>query len=338
MSRHRYHRNMSTVTVFAWFMLVVATLAGRPVSAQTYISAEPIPSSQVVGAAELAKIESLDYSTRALWAERLLNDCGIVQNVIVTLWQNKAINTILPSNTSYGVAAGGYQGVTDPSYVFKINDSGPGAASAQDIYVLDNALGYALNQGGTAQFGLSYDPSNPYTSPLAYAIVTFQGYLTGEQAQAFFNYLGTIDAALWSGANAGFTQIALQPFGPNNSMLFLIGNVSTSEFTSGIYKAVVTTPGAMYSPLVNGAPSTATSGAAFPGNDWTSSPNGQGYLSNLVNPSQQLLYQLAALRRTHLQAVAMLLQAINGGNVASYLGAQFKCPGGATAWTANNSH
>ena len=40
---------------------------------------------------------------------------------------------------------------------------------ASDIFVLDNALGYVLNQGGTARFGLSYNLSNPYTFPLAHA-------------------------------------------------------------------------------------------------------------------------------------------------------------------------
>ena len=320
-------KNRSTVPVVAWIVLIGATLAARPAFAQTYVSAEPIPSVQIVGKADLAKIEGVGYSKLALWSLRLLYDCGIVQNVISTLSDNKAISTIRPSNTLYGVAAGGFEGVTDPSYVFRIEDSGPLAASASDIFVLDNALGYALNQGGTAQFGLSYDPTNPYTFPLAYAVVTFGGYLTGEGAQKFFNYLGTINPALWSGKNAGFTQIALNDFGLSNSMLFLIGNVSKSEFTKGLYKAVVTTPDTTYSPLEkNGTPTTATAGAAFPGNDWKSSPDGEGYLSNLRNPSPQLLNQLAALRQKHLRAVADLLKAINNGDLWSYLGDQFKCP------------
>ena len=329
MSRHGHQnraKNRGIIPVVAWVVLIGATLAARPAFAQTYVSAEPIPSVQIVGKADLAKIEALDYSERALWSLRLLYDCGIVQNVISTLSDNKAITTIRPSNTLYGVAAGGFEAVTDPSYVFRIEDSGPLAASAADIFVLDNVLGYVLNQGGTAQFGLSYNPSNPYTFALAYAIVTFQGYLTGEGAQKFFNYLGTIDPALWSGTNAGFTQIALNAFGPSNSMLFLIGNVSTSEFTSGIYKAVVTTPGTTYSPLENGMPTTATAGAAFPGNNWTTSPGGQGYLSNLVNPSPSLLNELAALRQKDLQAVNDLLQAIKDNNVGPYLRDQFKCP------------
>jgi hypothetical protein len=282
---------------------------------------------QIVGKADLAKIEGVGYSKLALWSLRLLYDCGIVQDVISTLRDNNAISTIRPSNTLYGVAAGGFEGVTDPSYVLRIEDSGPLAASASDIFVLDNALGYALNQGGTAQFGLSYDPANPYTFALAYAVVTFGGYLTGEEAKKFFNYLGTINPALWSGKNAGFTQIALSDFGLSNSMLFLIGAVSRKEFVTGIYKAATTTPDTTYSPLdKNGTPTTATAGAAFPGNDWKSSPRGQGYLSKLVNPSPQLLNQLAALRQKHLRAVADLLKAINNGDLWGYLGDRFKCP------------
>jgi hypothetical protein len=314
------------VPVVAWIVLLGATLAARPVFAQTYVSAEPIPSVQIVGKADLAKIEGLGYSKLALWSVRLLYDCGIVQNVISTLSDNKAISTIHPSNTLYGVAAGGYEGVTDPSYVFRIEDSGPRAASATDIFVLDNVLGYALNQGGTAQFSLSYDPINRYMSPLAYAMVTFTGYLTGEQAQKFFNYLGTINPALWSGKNAGFTQIALNDFGLSNSMLFLIGDVSKKEFVTGLYKAATTTPNATYSPLENGTPTTATAGEAFPGNDWKSDPSGHGYLEHLRNPSPQLLNELAALRQRHLRAVADLLKAINDGDIWGYLGDQFKCP------------
>jgi hypothetical protein len=296
-------------------------------AAQTYVSAEPIPSQQIVGTANLASIESLDYATRALWAQRLLGDCRMVQNVIDVLADNGAISTLNPANTTYRVAAGGFQGVTDPSYVFTMVDAGPFAASQSDIFVLDNALGYALNQGGTAQFGLQYNPNNPYTFANEYAYVTFPAGLTGEQAESFFNYLGTIDPALWTGTDAGFTQINLYFFGPDNTMLFLIGDVSTEEFVNGLYAAASTTEGATYSPVTrNGTPTFATAGAAFPGNDWIAYPGGEGYLENLVNPSPQLLRALAALRQRHLRAVADLLQAINNGNVSGYLGKQFACP------------
>jgi len=75
MSRHGHHnraKNRSTVPVVAWIVLIGATLAARPAFAQTYVSAEPIPSVQIVGKADLAKIEALDYSKRALWSLRLL--------------------------------------------------------------------------------------------------------------------------------------------------------------------------------------------------------------------------------------------------------------------------
>ena len=316
-----------TFNVVVWIFLLAGTWAARPVTAQTYISAEPIPSQDIVGPANLTKILGIGYSNMELWSQRLLNDCQIVPNVIDTLLDNRAIRTVLPANTRYGVAAGGFQGVTDPSYVFRMEDSGSVAVSAADIFVLDNALGYVLNQGGTAQFSLRFDPKNSFVFALDYAVVTFERYLTGEDAMTFFNYIGTIDPALWSGTNAGFTQIRLNEFGLNNSMLFLIGNVSEQEFTNGIFKAAMTTPDAKYSPLSgNGKPTTATAGVAFPGNDWIASPTGQGYLANLGNPSPQLLKELAALRQKHLQAVANLLKAINNGNIEHYLNNQFTCP------------
>jgi hypothetical protein len=313
--------------VFAWMVLAAATVGISPVIAQTYISAEPIPSQDIVGEANLASIESIGYPNLELWSNRLLYDCRIVQNVIDLLSDYRAISTVISGNTTYLVAAGGFQGVTDPSYVFTMLDSGPIAVSQSDVWVLDNALGYVLNQGGTAQFGLRYNPSNPNEFANAYAVVTFKGSLTGEHAEAFFNYLGTIDPALWTGTDAGFTQINLHPFEPNDSMLFLIGDVPTSEFIMGLFKAASTTPDATYSPLdKNGKPTVATAGAAFPGNDWIAFPNGDQYLENLVNPSPQLLSDLAVLRQRHLQAVSNLLRAIKQGNVSHYLNNQFTCP------------
>jgi hypothetical protein len=96
-------KNRSIIPVVAWIVLIGAMLAARPASAQTYVSAEPILSVQIVGKADLAKIEALDYSERALWSVRLLYDCGIVQNVITTLSDNKAITTIHPSNKDFQI-------------------------------------------------------------------------------------------------------------------------------------------------------------------------------------------------------------------------------------------
>ena len=75
-----------------------------------------------------------------------------MQNVIDVLTANGAISTVNSGNTSVRVAAGGFEAVTNPSFVATVRDSGRDAVSEEDVNVLDNALGYVLNQGGTAYF------------------------------------------------------------------------------------------------------------------------------------------------------------------------------------------
>ena len=65
------------------------------------------------------------------------------------------------------MAAGGFQAVTNPSFVLTLRDYGHDAASQDDIAALSNALGYVLNQGGTAHFNL--DLPKPYDFALDYA-------------------------------------------------------------------------------------------------------------------------------------------------------------------------
>jgi hypothetical protein len=317
-------KTRSKISCVAITVLLVATLSAHSVTATTYISAEPIPSRDIVGQNALALILSVGYPNLELWSNRLLNDCNIVQNVIDVLASNGAISTVNPGNTSFRVAAGGFEGITDPSYVFTVQDSGPNAVSAADIDVLDNALGYVLNQSGTAHF--SPDNARAYDFPLDYAVVTFAGTLAGVQAKGFFDYLGTIDPALWSGQFAGFTQIAFQSSPTNNSMLFLQPAAPKQQFITGLSTAASTTPGATYVTLNNhGQPTTAKAGISFPGNDWIAFPAGDQYLAKLGNPSPQLLSDLAALRQQHLQAVANLLNAIEKGKVNLYLNNQFRC-------------
>jgi hypothetical protein len=308
-------------------VLLTTTLA---VHATTYISVEPIPNRDVVGQDALVKILSVGYPNLELWSNRLLNDCGIVHEMINVLASHGAISTVHlgdTGNTSFRVGAGGFEAVTNPSYVFTVQDSGPDAVSEADVDVLDNALGYVLNQGGTAHF--SPDNDKAYFFPLDYAVVTFAA-LTGVEAKGFFDYLGTIDPALWSGRFAGFTQIDFQNSPTNNSMLFLKPATSKQRFITGLSTAADTTPGpdATYVTLNNnGQPTTAQAGIAFPGNDWIAFPDGDQYLMQLGGPSPQLLSQLAALRQLHIQAVISLLRAINKGIVSVYLNHQFKCPG-----------
>jgi len=102
----------------------------------------------------------------------------------------------------------------------------------------------------------------------------------------FVRPLGTIDPALWSGPNAGFTQVnvrnsSVNNYMLNNSMLFLIGSVTRQEFITGLFKAASTASHTTYSPLDNkGKPTTAIAGVAFPGNDWIMFPGGDGYLAS----------------------------------------------------------
>ena len=318
-------KSRNAISWLAAIVLLAVALMGQPVSAVTYISAEPIPSPDVVGPTILDKILSIGYSNLELWSQRLVDECHIVQNVIKVLSANHAISTVNSGNTSFRVAAGGFEGVTDPTYVFTIEDSGRRAVSAADVNVLDNALGYVLNQGGTTHF--SPDNPNAYVFPLDYAVVTFKGNLTGEEAKEFFDYLGTIDPALWNANFAGFTQIDFDDSPKNNSMLFLQPAVDVSEFVTGLFQAAQTTRHAKYFPLDHGQPTTATAGVSFPGNDWITFPKGDQYLENLGNnPSQKLLKELAALRQQHLHAVADLVNAIDKGKVSKYLNGRFECP------------
>src|SRR5215475_16191036 len=86
-------------------VLLVTILVVQPVTATTYISVEPIPNRDVVGENALAMILTVSYPNLELWSNRLLNDCGIVQNVIDTLASNGAISTVNPGNTRFLVAA-----------------------------------------------------------------------------------------------------------------------------------------------------------------------------------------------------------------------------------------
>ena len=317
--------NKRRLSRFPAIILLATVLGASSLFATTFMSVEPIPSGQVVGEATLETILSAGYENLELWSQRLLIDCAAVQDVIDALTDDEAITTVTGTNTTVGVAAGGFEGGTNPSYVFKIRDTGPGAVSAADVNVLSNALGYVLNQGGTAHF--SPDNHKAYAFALDYAVVTFDGMLTGLQAKSFFEHVGTVDPALFSGPLAGFTQIAFQS-STNNSMLFLKPATSKHQFIAGLSTAASTFPDANYvTRKPNGAPTTARAGIAFPGNDWAAFPAGTQYLDQLGHPSAPLLTRLATLRDNHLTAVENLVAAILGGTLEQYLTTPFACPG-----------
>jgi hypothetical protein len=306
----------------AW--VVVFLLLAQTTSAITYMSIEPVPSIDIVGADDLAAIRGIGYANLEAWSKRLLNDCQVVESVVNALLANAAISSVrLGINTHVVVAAGGFEGRTNPSFVFTVKDSGTGSVTEADVNVLGNALGYVLNQGSTAHF--SPDNFKAYAFPLDYALVTFQGTLTGSEAQDFFEHLDTIDEALFSGLFAGFTQIDVPGSTTNNTMLFLQPAVSKHRFITGLAAAAADDLRASYSPLKNnGAPTTKRAGVAFPENDWLLFPNGDQFLVN-VGDSAQLLSELAALRQLHRAAVNNLLLAIEEDRVEDYL-ASFTCP------------
>jgi hypothetical protein len=304
-------------------LLLVAVIAANPALAATYISAEPIPTEAVIGAVNLAKLESIGFANLERWSG-LLNGCGIVDDTIDALTLHRAISTVTPSNTEFVVGAGGFEGVTHPSFVFTLKDSGARSVSAADVSVLSNALGYVLSQGSTAAF----TPDNPKANqfPLDYAVVTLPAPLTGERAKEFFEFIGTIDEALFSGLFAGFTQIDFAGSTTNNSMLFLRPAVSKNRFIRSLSTAASRDPDATYVTLNNnGRPTTARAGVAFPENDWIGFPAGDQYLSQITNLSPALVDALTALRRQHLAIVSDLIRAIDARNVEDYLDQQFSC-------------
>ena len=315
-----YVTNPAMGCLVAFLLLVCPHTA----SAITYMSIETVPNRDVVGEDVVVTIRSIGYANLERWSQRLLGECRVVDSVIDALTANATISSVTSTNTRVVVAAGGFEGGTNPSFVVTVKDSGPGSVTEADVDVLGNALGYVLSQGSTAHF--SPDNFKAYAFPLDYILVTFSGALSGEEAQAFFEHVGTIDPALFSGLFAGFTQVDLPGSLMNNSMLFLQPAVSKRRFISGLSAAVEDKkPRASYLPLKNnGAPTTARAGVAFPENDWLAFPDGDQYLAN-VGESAQLRSELAALRLRHLDAVDRLLEAIEEDDVEKVL-ARFTCP------------
>jgi hypothetical protein len=303
--------------------LLAATLVAQPALATTYISAEPIPTPDVVGAASLAKLESIGYTNLERWSRRL-RECSIVERTIDVLASHHAISTVNATNTRFVVGAGGFEALTHPSYVFTVRDTGPGAVGDDDIDVLGNALGYVLNQDSTAFFTPDHVKANQF--PLDYAVVSFASGLSGARAKEFFDFVGTVDPALWSGLYAGFTQIDFAGSSRNNSMFFLQPAVTKRQFIDGLSEAARLDPAATYVTLNHhGAPTTATAGVAFPENDWLTFPDGDQYLLQVANLSPHLVDALAALRQQHLRLVADLVSAVDRNRVDGYLDHQFRC-------------
>ena len=282
-------------------LVCLVLFAASPAMATTYVSVEPIPNQDVVGSEVLGRLVALPFETRALWAQQLL-DCGLVQDVLDALAADGTISSVNMSNTFFGVAAGGFEGQTNPTYVFTVVDGGVNAASPADVETAVNALGYVLSQGGTVHF--NPDDGGAYDFPLDYVTATFTaGPPSGELAQDFFEHVGTVDPALFSGLFAGYTQIGA-------ALLFLQPAVGVQQFIDGMFAASQTFPGVAYAPFDPvGDPTAAPAGVAFRGNDWLIFPGGDEYLASIgQDPDADLgeVANLNELRGLHLGAVEVL--------------------------------
>jgi len=193
--------NFVTNRTIGGLVAFLLLLCSHTVSAITYMSIETVPNRDVVGEDDVVAIRSIGYANLERWSQRLLDECRVVDSVIDALTANAAISSVTSTNTRVIVAAGGFEGGTNPSFVFTVKDSGAASVTEADVNVLGNALGYVLSQGSTAHF--SPDNFKAYAFPLDYILVTFSGMLSGEGAQAFFEHLGTIDEALFSACSPG---------------------------------------------------------------------------------------------------------------------------------------
>jgi hypothetical protein len=131
---------------------------GATLQANTYGSVEPVANPAVI---DTRSLSDQPLRVREAFATRLLQS-GIVNRVVEALTSTGAITTINDLNTHFAVGAGGFAGRTNPSFVYTVIDNGPNAASAGDVKVLTDSLGYVLSLAGyvraAAAFGVEYTP------------------------------------------------------------------------------------------------------------------------------------------------------------------------------------
>ena len=275
---------------------LVAALCGT-LQANKYGSVEPIANSAVI---DTGPLSGQPLKVREAFANRLLQ-CGIVNQVVEALSKTRAVATINGLNTSVAVGAGGFAGSTNPSFVFTVLDDGPNAASAADVQVLTDSLGYVMSQASA--FLLDSDDPSSFDFPANYVVLNFPATPTIAASAALFRIVGGIDKDLFETDTSGYTQ-----FG--RAYLSLQSDVSDERFIAGYAEAARVT-GLEYTPIVNGKPALFQGGAAFPGNDWTMNRRGEEYLERIPAQSHRAL---ARIRAFHLQVTQEVLRRLAHGN------------------------
>jgi hypothetical protein len=264
------------------------------VQANKYGSVEPIANPAVI---DTTPLRDQPLRVREAFANRLLQ-CGIVRQVVDVLSSTRAITTVNDLNTSVAVGAGGFQGNTNPSFVYTVIDSGPNAASTDDVKILTDSLGYVLSQGSA--FLLDADDPSNLDFPANYVVLNFATPPPIAVSAALFRTVGRIDPELFETDTSGYTQ-----FG--RAYLSLQSDVPDAQFIRG-YSRAAQVFGVEYTPIVNGLPSLFQGGAAFPGNDWTASPRGEQYLERIPVQSHR---GLSRIRAFHLRVTAEVLRKLD---------------------------
>jgi len=265
--------------------------------ASTFGSVEPIANPAVI---DTRPLRDQPLAVRAAFAERLFQ-CGIVDQVIQVLSSTHAISTINGLNTRFQVGAGGFNGHTNPAYVYTVIDSGPNAASLDDVKIMTDSLGYVMSQGSA--FLLDADHTSSFDFPANYVVLNFPAPPPLAQSAALFEAVGRIDPNLFSTDTSGYTQYG-------RAYLSLESDVPDSEFIAGYVQAAQQF-GLEYTPIVDGQPSLFQGGAAFPGNNWRRNPGGEQYLSRIPAQSHAALGQLRAF---HLRVTSEVLKRLGHGN------------------------
>jgi hypothetical protein len=265
--------------------------------ASTYGSVEPIANPAVIDTRPL-RDQSLDVRTAFA---RQLFQCGIVDQVIGALSSSGAVSTINGLNTRFEVGAGGFNGHTNPAYVYTVIDSGPNAASIADISVLTDSLGYVLSQGSA--FLLDADNTASFDFPANYVVLNFDAPPSIAKSAALFEAVGRIDPQLFSTDTSGYTQYG-------RAYLSLQSDVPDAQFIAGYVRAAEEAS-VEYTPIVDGQPSLFQGGAGFPGNNWTTKPHGEGYLARIPTQSHAALAQI---REFHLRVTREVLKKLKNGN------------------------
>ena len=277
--------------------VVLSFSLGAALHANTYGSVEPIANAAVI---DTTALREQPLRVREAFATRLLQ-CGIVSQVVEALSTTGAITTINDQNARFSVGAGGFEGNTNPSYVYTIIDSGPNAASQIDILRLTDALGYVMSQGSA--FLLDADNPGSFDFPANYVVLNFKTPPSIARSAALFRTVGRIDPELFETDSSGYTQ-----FG--RAYLSLQSAVPEEQFIDGYVRAAAAF-GVEYTPVVGGVPSLFVGGAAFPGNNWTLSPRGEEYLERIPEQSHRAL---ARIRAFHLRVTREVLRALERGD------------------------